>query len=282
MEGLSMKSMNNLDRLGFDWRGDWPMDQHQNLILPSSLIKWFESLRKATAFKHYYIVDCYGEMRIYTHGGIPSSATTPELPMKIFDQIHHHYFDKWYEPDGDDGPGMTKVQGNEKFAWYKMFSMSFWLCLTHDKHDLITQLADWTESWFEREWYPLPVDPLWAKTFLSIASDFRTKPLEGRDEMEEAIRKSLKKGPKLLLAAWNAARGGDQQKFEKALLESTKHSISTLYAEKLHIYDYILFGQSTLLAAARRLGLKVPDFGADIMAHIPTSESMGLPEPSAK
>ena len=275
--------MNNLERTGYIWRGDWSVEQHQNKELPDSISGLCEFLREEEDYRtQRRVVHRVTEIEILTHLGYPSRANGPDLAQKIFGLIHHHYFDVWYKPRSDEAKEMRKVKGNKGFRWYEMLANTVWLCLMHDQKKLLSDIADWTESWFEPEWLPMPVDPLWAKTYLSIASNFRTKPLKGLEEMEDAIRKSRKKAPKLLLAAWDAAREGDQQKFEKTLLESIKHFISTLPSEQIHFFEFIAFGQSTVLAAARRLGMKLPDYGPEIMAYVPTSESIGLPGPSPK
>ncbi len=270
--------MNNLDRIGFVWRGDWSIEEHQNRKLPGNIQETYQYLEKKEYYHlHCRLADYYGSMQILTHLDFPSRSNGPELAQKIFGLINHHYFDVWYKPRSDEAKEMRKAKGNDGFRWYEMLSSTMWLCLMHDQKKLLSDIADWTESWFEPEWLPIPVDPLWAKTYISIASSFRTKPLKGLEEMEDAIRKSRKKAPKLLLAAWDAARDGDQQKFEKTLLESIKHFISTLPSEQIHFFEFIAFGQSTVLAAARRLGMKLPDYGPEIMAYVPTSESIGLP-----
>ena len=272
--------MNNLKRIGFHWsqeQGEYSIDEYQNFELLEYINADFEYLLDAALYStQINIVRHYAEMDVLTHLGYPSKANGPELAKQIFGLIQRHYFEVWYKPRSDEAKEMKKSKGNDCFRWYKMLSFSLWLCLMHDQQKLLSDIADWTESWFEPEWLPMPVDPLWAKTYISIASSFRTKPLKGQDEMEDAIRKSRKKAPKLLLAAWDAAREGDQEKFEKCLLDSIKHFISTLPREQIHFFEFIAFGQSTVLAAARRISMKLPDFGPEIMAYVPTSESIGL------
>jgi len=125
----------------------------------------------------------------------------------------------------------------------------------------------------------MPVDPGWGRIYVSVAASFRSKPLEGQAEMEEAIRSSRKRAPKLLFKAWEAARVGDQAEFEKHLRDSVLlHEKST---EIICNDDLIAIPQSVVLAAARRLGRSLPSFEPRVMARLLTSESVGIKQSSS-
>lgn len=271
--------MSNLNYIPYEWKGDWSIDEHRSkeiLELLEQSLQWLHRKGIYDGYTRYSFY--YSDLLIWNHlcGDVINGKEEGRTCIEL---IRRHYFDTWYKPRSDEAKEMRKAKGNKNFRWYKMLSQSVWICLMHDETQLLADIADWTESWFEPEWQPVPVDPLLAKMYIVIAASFRTKALKGQDELEAEIRKSRKKAPKLLLAAWDTAREGDQQKFDAALLASTEHFIKSCPEEQVRLFDYIAFGQSTVLAAARRLGLQVPDFGPEIMAYLPTSESVGLPSP---
>lgn len=262
--------------MGIAWTTDIPVEQAALEIMPREFAKTQEWIAKGDDYDLFLSVVGTGrDLFVGSHLFGSNLPNRLEAPENLVEVIKRYYNSEWYF-DTDDARSMKKSIKNKDFTWYKMFSESLWLVLMIQDSEVLRILADWIEAWFEPEWLPQPVDPLWAKTYLSIAASFRTKPLKGQEEMEESIRKSRKKAPKLLFAAWEAARENDQASFEKALRESTQQFIKTVPQEVYSFRQVAAFGQSTVLAAARRLGMQLPDFDSSLMAYIPTSESIGL------
>ena len=231
--------------------------------------------RNKTQFIFELAHNCYLKMLMYHHFGEPVLTDHRDIIGASKKLIYEFYTSPWYKDDPVESETMRKEKGNRKFGWYKVFTDTFIMALLAEEKEIITFLADYTESWFVPESLAMPVDPAWGWIYISVAASFRTKPLDGQAEMEELIRKSRKPAPKLLFKAWEAAREHNQLDFEKHLRDSVLMHEKKL-PEELCNDDLIAFPQSVVLAAARRLGLSLPIFEPRVMARLLTSESVGI------
>lgn len=211
------------------------------------------------------------------------ATTTPPFDLIIKEsrnKIREYYTTAWYESKPEEWEKVRKDPDNERFSgeWFQIFPKALWLALMIDDDESIEIIADWVESWFTIGWMPTPVDTAMGQLLISVAATFRSTPLVGQVEMESVILVCRKKAPKVLFEAWNAARNGNQNEFEKQLEKSVKDFRNKQKEEANPLYALAMF-QSIVLAGARKLGRSLPDYSPEIWASLPTSESVGLSPP---
>lgn len=220
-------------------------------------------------------------LMILAHLGASPKRTIEEVALISLQLVEKYFSDDWNGNSPLDDKKMQRSKDNPDFliSWFSPWAPAFWLSLLADGNDAIRLCADWTESWFTVGFPATDVDEtLTAHVLISVASSFRTSPLAGREEMEAIVLKSRKKMPKLLLQAWVAARSDNQQEFESNLLLATQEFRRR--QNKKEILTYLLpMPHAIVLAAARKIGMTLPQFPEEISCYLPTCESIGLKPP---
>lgn len=215
-------------------------------------------------------------MLMFHHLGQAPLVPQKEIVEQALMNIREFYQTAWFINDPDEFKCMQKERANRHLVWYEFFVSAFLVALLAEDESTLESVADYPESWFTPESMAIPIDPSLGHIYISVAAAFRSEPLDGQAEMENSIRKNRKQAPKLLFSAWEAARIGNQSQFEERLRSSV-----LLFEKQLPLVlcsedELIAFPQSTILAAARRLGMQLPNFEPRIMARLLTSESVGL------
>lgn len=249
----------------------------QEFIAKRSLPKDYSYIaEKRTVFRFTCLQSCFLDMLMFHHLGDPPLMTHSEITDRSLKVIREYYTSEWFTDDIDEYESMRKEKENRHFEWYSFFSSALLLSLLMKDVEVVQLVADYPESWFVPESTAMPIDPVMGHLYISVATAFRSKPLEGHADMEALIAKSRKRIPKLLIAAWDAARNGIQSQFEDSLLASVQLFEKQLPEELISEDELIAFPHSTILAAARLLGMRLPDFEPRIMARLLTTESVGL------
>jgi hypothetical protein len=249
----------------------------QRFIVEHSLPQDRENLNsEKTEWNFRSLQLCYLDILIYNHLGDPTVIPIEDVATEALNLIRQYYSADWSTLEQVEFIRMHKVGGNHQFKWYKILSNALLIALLAEDAAVIQLVADYTESWFVPEAMARPIDPSLGHLYISVAAAFRSKPLYGQAEMEESIRKNRKKAPKVLFSAWEAARSGNQALFEEHLRSSVILFEKQLPEDLCNEDELIAFPHSTILAAARRIGIQLPKFEPRIMARLLTSESVGF------
>lgn len=249
----------------------------QEFIAQRSLPKDYNYMsEKKTVFRFTCLQSCFLDMLLFHHLGAPPLIQHAEIADQALTVIREYYTTDWFRNDIDEYNCMKKEKGNRHFEWYRFLTGAVLLGLLAEDAEVIELVADYPESWFVPETMARPIDSSLGHLYISVVAAFRSKPLDGQAEMEESIRKNRKKAPKVLFSAWEAARSGNQALFEEHLRSSVILFEKQLPEDLCNEDELIAFPHSTILAAARRIGMQLPKFEPRIMARLLTSESVGF------
>jgi hypothetical protein len=167
----------------------------------------------------------------------------------------------------------------EYLHWFDAFSVGLLLAMLAGRWDDVARLCGWVEVDMTPDWVNDELQPAGAQVYITIASGLRPEPMSGIAELEANIARSRTKRPRLLLAAWQAARAGDQRAFNDAIGKCLKHFDKWYVAninEPRAIPDWIAQHESVICLAARRLGIQVPELPERLAAMLISRESLGF------
>lgn len=182
----------------------------------------------------------------------------------------------------NDALCILKEPSNTELLWWDVFPQALLMAFLLENDHAITALCNWVECWMERGFDPAsPYDPSIVKIYISVASAFRTTPLETLAAMEEDLAKIRAKHPRLLFKAWSAARSGDATAFEKHFSESLKQ-FEKLAPPPQNSTDLLALNESLVLAAACKLGMATPQLEPKLLARLITRESLVADKPARK
>lgn len=236
---------------------------------------------KPTSFDFRCLFGVFQRMYTLHHLGASQSMPPKEISSIAREKILQCFATDWYLGNSRETERMSKNPSSHDFSmeWKTIFERSFWLALMTDDEECLRMLADWVESWFKvGVTVNEPDETLVGQILISVAAAFRTSPLEGKEEMESQILKSRKRSHKTVFQAWDAARKKDQKGFESALLKSVE-DFRKRQDEEVILLEILPVPQAIVLAAARKLGMQLPDYPPEIAAYLPTPESVGMSPP---
>jgi hypothetical protein len=124
------------------------------------------------------------------------------------------------------------------------------------------------------EW-AIPIEPALGDLALCLAASFQTSPMDVA-AVEERLRSSRKKRPKLLLNAWNALNSDDRQQFFSAIEASTANFAKTTAEDDLPIGAVAVL-ESVLVGLACERGWCDLPFEIKTAARLVTRSSLGRP-----
>lgn len=201
----------------------------------------------------------------YAHFGMPPAELT-----RCVNTARLYFESNWSD---DDYPACRdKKPGNKDLFWFDIFRSGFLASLLADDTEALHALAAWTEHWMVPE--PSDEDPLYAGTYLLLAAHFTSRSSESEyEKLATSVLKSRKKGPKLLLQAWQAAVAGDEKEFTVILKKSLQHFLETRSFVPSP-EDYLAVHQSTVVAAARTLGMTPLALPPELEALLLTQETI--------
>jgi hypothetical protein len=209
------------------------------------------------------VVDCVWMLYLW-HFGFHSSLSPVTILKKGVD-LGQQYF----ETVRDD-----LATASREIDWFHPYSEAILMASLCGRTDERRELSDRLHSGLVVEETAIPIEPTLGDFLLCLASSFQTSPMDVGD-VEERLRSSRKKRPKLLLNAWDALNGDDRQKFVSAIEASTANFAKTTAEDDLPI-GAIAVLESILVALADEHGWTDLGFETKTAARIVTRSSLGL------
>lgn len=181
----------------------------------------------------------------------------------------------WWQRFPEAKNQVRKKRGNSDLEWFQMFRQGMIFASLVNERGALEALGNWTEPWLELDSYPYSPDPLYGKLYLLVARHYRSARAWDANPLQEELKKSRKKGPKLLYQLWEAVLAKDQQEFGRFVSESVQQFEKTL-GEIRSYEDSLDLDTSMIVALARQEGLQLPKLEARLAARLMTTESLGL------
>ena len=180
----------------------------------------------------------------------------------------------WWKAQKKTARMMDKSIPNEDRGWYTAYSHGLFLALLAERWEDIDKVSQWLD-WEMGFGYmgDDKIDYDFGVLYFSFANELRSTPMPGIEELTD-VAKKFKRGPLLLLDAWNAVIAQDQAAFEKAFIKSLKQEAR----RKIDggIFAALTPYHSVVAMAARRLGMTLPELEPKLDARIILPEKLGL------
>jgi len=186
-----------------------------------------------------------------------------------------YFFGDWWEDDEEDAIALDKSRPDRELQWNGALMSGLLLAGLTGHWDDAAKLCSWVDSSIQLEHRFELDDYEYQWLHLCIASELRPEPLEGIDEMLEALRQCRPKHPRMLCAAWEAAVAKDQKAFDKALKESV-HNFLNVHAQNVpNMCFWVALDESLIWLLAERNNLEFPALPEKMDAAIVRRQTVG-------
>ncbi len=260
------------DRFAFG-RDEFAKDSYaMQEALPELLAELKAGTRSGASADLHFILG----LLAFAHLGYPCCFDTRDVLNLGVDLSVHFLRGEWIKARPDLAPTIDKRPDNSELNWFDAYHQGLLVTLLSDRDAELRELADWPESWMETKpsvWRQHPLD---ARLYLLIANEFRAVPFPDVEDLRGTLRASRKKEHRLLYATWESVLARDQAAFDRCIVESVLQWQRSYDGYCAHPQNCIAEDASAILAAGRRLGLKMPELEPEIAARLLTRESIRL------
>jgi hypothetical protein len=112
--------------------------------------------------------------------------------------------------------------------------------------------------------------------YLCIAASMSQTPPADLEAMLAYVKSGRARRPKLLCAAWEAARGTDQKTFDKSFKSSVQQFIKSDAEDAPNPYFWVAVRQSFVWLLAEHNGLAFPELTEQLDAAVVRRQTIGL------
>jgi hypothetical protein len=206
-----------------------------------------------------------------------------DLALRYFD-------DRWWRPQELEKYKLTEEElldinelnresldrsySQRQLKWFHAFRSALFLGGLVQRWRDVASISSWFDATMEPEYMAGQLEDEYQQLFLCIAANLRREPMPGADKVLAKVEKCRTKRPRLLCAAWKAAKAGDQVAFNKGFPETVRHFLSK--PEEGELDKWVAIDQSSIWFVAERSGLKFPLLSEKEKAAVVTRESAGL------
>lgn len=208
------------------------------------------------------------------HLGYATLDSVDVVVNRGFDVAVEYFCDDSWRTDPASKSELDKTGQDGQLTWAASFAEGLLFGLMSERSDDLIKVCDWVEANLRHE-FPEDYEDELVSVYKSLAAGLRTRPMAGLDEIEQKVVKCRTLRPRVLFQAWDAARSGDQNGFEKHLAKMLKHSLSNM-DQRASPRDWVALHASNVCAAGRSLGMKMPELPPELAAMLMTRESLGL------
>jgi hypothetical protein len=107
------------------------------------------------------------------HLGLPCALPLEEVASVGCDAALQYFRGAWRQHRPDESAKLDKQPDNPRFEWFRGLSRGWLVALLVKRDDALLELANWVESWMRPVVSTEECDPLYAKFYLLMASEFR-------------------------------------------------------------------------------------------------------------
>ena len=249
----------------------------------TQLRQTFSEICDALKNKKSYFGDCIADQNIvldglaFIHVGFPAPFQ-PESAVQFGTELAQYFIrGEWRDASPEEARAAIKKPNNKKFEWFPAFRRGIFVTLLSDREEALKELANWVEPWMKPDGTLAHLHPMYARLYVLICNAFRDTPFMQEEVLPGGLKSCRKKEPKLLITAWLAALAGDQGAFDQAIQDCVHQFERTTHTGYVpHPKDCIAFDASVVLAAGRRMGMRLPSFEPPVRARLLTPESVSI------
>lgn len=215
------------------------------------------------------------------HWGFKHSRESQALTQRGAEVVTDLFFGSWTESD-DQYSGLAEAEIRRKIGWFNPLQKGLLLAALADRWDVVVRLMEWLDVDLQPEFLG-DLEPEVGRLYIVMASDFRTKPIDGIEAVIEEVRQSRGKRPKLLLAIWESIIQRSQADFNRAMKESLTHFAKKKYdPQSADFTETIAIHQSFMAMVARHRGMEHPELPPKLDARLIRRETIELPASTSK
>jgi hypothetical protein len=202
-----------------------------------------------------------------------------DLPKRLNDGVDkslEYFFGDWWQTDDADARGLDKSGPDRALRWFDILPNALLLCGLADRWDDLSRICSWFDDTVQLEYRGGLNEDADMILYLCIASSMSQSPPADMDAMLAHVKSGRARRPKLLCAAWEAARGGDQKVFDKSFQSSVQQFLKSDAEDAPNPYFWVAVRQSFVWLLAERNGLAFPELPVQLDAAVVRRQTIGL------
>lgn len=232
---------------------------------------------------------CFPALKHLGFGTLTANEVRKEVERGV-DLCVQYFDDTWWRPEkvkecdfskeellsinATNRLGLDKRNPKRELKWFEAFTSALFLAGLAERWEDLAKIGSWFDSTIEPEYQAGQIADEYMLLFVCIAGGLCPQPMPGADKLLAKVNKCRTKRPRLLCAAWEAARAADQAAFDKAFTEA----MQDFKPEEGQPYDWLAINQSSIGLIAENRGLRLPPLAEKLQAAVVTRQSAGLAE----